>query len=135
MKPVDFLKALGVAILIMAMDLACAFAWVGVWALLNQPAQPLSPTDPIVIELSSLSTRVCGPVLFALFIWLFSRRKADRNVWAFAASVFGFYLLVDWGAVGFKGMFEPLALQTAALKLAGAFVGAWLARRGRSLSC
>ncbi len=129
MKPVDFVKALGVAILVMVLDLVCAFAWVFVWAQLYPPAQPLSPTDPIVIELSTQSTRVCGPLLFALFVWLFSRKRPDRNAWAFAAAVFGFYLIVDWGMVAFQGILEPVALSIAALKLAGALVGAWLARR------
>ncbi len=132
MKPVDFVKALGVAILVMALDLVCAFLWVSAWVILNSPPQPLSPTDPLVIELSSLSTRICGPILFALFVWLFSRRRPDRSAWAFGLAVFGFYFLIDWGMVGFRGVWEPVALMAMVLKLLGALVGAWLARRGRA---
>ena len=137
MKPVDFLKALGVALLVMALDFACAFAFVFGWSLLNPQPQPLTPSDPIVIELSSLCTRIVGPILFALFVWLFQRRRTDRNPWAFAVSVFGFYYLIDWSLVAFQGIFETEVMVTAALKLAGAFFGAWLAvrtaRRGRRL--
>lgn len=129
MKPVDFVKALGVAILVMVIDFACAFAFVGVWIEINQPDQPLGMMDPKTIELSTLSTRICGPILFALFVWLFSRKRPDRNVWAFAAAVFGFYFLIDWALVGFRGMFDPVAMSTMGLKLIGALVGAWLARR------
>ena len=128
MKPVDFVKALGIAILVMVLDLICAFAVVFVWALINPPAQPLQPTDAIVVELSTLSTRICGPILFALFVWLFQRKRPDRNAWAFAVSVFGFYFLIDWSLVAFQGILEPQVLLTTALKLAGALVGAWLTR-------
>ncbi len=132
MKPVDFVRALGVAILAMVLDILCAVAVVSVWTLVNRPDHPLATTDPIVVDLSTQSTRICGPIILALLVWLFSRKRPDRNVWAFAAAVFGFYLLVDWGMVAFQGMLEPVALGIAALKLAGALVGAWLARRSRT---
>lgn len=130
MLPVDFLKALGVALLVMLLDLACAFVGVTLWSLWTQPPQPLSPSDPAVITVATLTTRLCGPLLLALFVWLFSRRRPDRNAWAFGVAVFVFYMLVDWGMVAFRGMLEPAALLTAALKLAGAMVGAWFAQRG-----
>lgn len=132
MQPVDFIRALGVAILILVLDLCCAFLWVSAWVLIDAPPQPISPMDPVVIELSGLSTRVCGPILFALFVWLFSRRRPDRNAWAFGLSVFGFYFVIDWGIVGFRGTWEPAALMTMLLKLLGALAGAWLARRGHA---
>lgn len=141
MKPVDFVKALGVAILVMVLDLICAFAVVFVWALINPPAQPLQPTDAIVVELSTFSTRICGPILFALFVWLFQRKRPDRNAWAFAAAVFGFYFVVDAGTLFLLPdnsgqskvavMLQRGVLATMALKLCGALVGAWLAQRKR----
>jgi len=130
MMPVDFVKALGVAILVMVLDFACAFAWVSIWAWLNVPAEPLNPSDPVVIELSTLSTRVCGPILFALFVWLFSRKRQDRNAYGFALAVFGFYMLIDWGLVAYQGIMEPAVLLTATLKLLGAIFGAWRSRLG-----
>ncbi len=132
MKPVDFVKALGVAILAMVLDILCAIAVVSVWTLLNRPDHPLAATDRIVVDLSTQSTRICGPIILALLVWLFSRRRPDRHAYAFATAVFGFYLIVDWGMVAFQGMLEPVALGIAALKLAGALAGAWLAERKRA---
>jgi len=129
MKPVDFVKALGVAIFVMVLDLICAFCSVSIWAVLTGPGQGLTPTDPKVIAISSLSTRICGPFLFALLIWIFQRKRPDRNAWAFALSVFGFYVLIDWSLVAFQGILQPQVLITMALKLAGALAGAWLAKR------
>lgn len=143
MKPVDFVKALGVSILVMALDLVCAFSTVSIWAMLTG-AQGLTPADPKVIEVSSLSTRIFGPLLFALFIWIFQRKRPDRSAFGFAFAAFGFYFLVDWGvgALAAKAnpegpsaaatMLQPAVLATMALKLLGALVGGWLARpRGR----
>ena len=139
MLPVDFVKALGVALLILVLDLACAFLTVSIWAMLTGQTG-LTPMDPKVIEISSLSTRICGPLLFALFVWIFQRKRTDRNAWAFAAAVFGFYFLIDAGIAavpmegapsgsGLAAMMQPEVLGTMALKLVGALVGAWLARR------
>lgn len=58
MLPVDFLKALGVALLVMLLDLACAFVGVTLWSLWTQPPQPLSPSDPAVITVATLTTRL-----------------------------------------------------------------------------
>jgi hypothetical protein len=126
----DLPRAFGVALLVMALDFACAFAFVFLWVQINQPDRPLAMMDPKTIALSTLSTRMFGPILFALCIWVFSRRRPQRNAWAFAGAVFAFYALVDWSLVGFQGVFLPAALATMALKLAGAMTGAWLARRG-----
>jgi hypothetical protein len=128
MNPVEFVKALGVAILVMALDLACAFLSVSIWAWLTGPHPGLGVTDPRVIAVSTLSTRICGPMLFALFVWIFQRKRPDRNRYAFALAVFGFYMLLDWAMVAFQGMLEPAALMTAGLKLIGALAGAWLAK-------
>ncbi|HEY1125495.1 MAG TPA: hypothetical protein VGE65_07660 [Sphingobium sp.] len=139
MKPVDFVKALGIAILVMAVDLACAFATVSIWAMLTGH-QGLTPADPKVIEISSLSTRICGPLLFALFVWIFQRKRPDRSAFGFAFAAFGFYVLIDWGVgaaaaradpaapSAAETMLQPAVLATMALKLLGALVGAWLAR-------
>ena len=78
--PADFVKALGVALLVMVLDLLCAVIAVTLWSRLTGPHPALSPTDPQVIAVSSLSTRICGPILFALSVWLFSRNDAIGNV-------------------------------------------------------
>lgn len=132
MKPVDFVWALCVAIVIILLDFACAFGFVFTWVQINHPAQSLGMMDPLTIELSTLSTRIFGPLLFALFVWLFARRRSDRPAYAYALSVFGFYCLLDWSIVAFQGILEPAAIGTMLLKLCGALFGAWLARRSHS---
>ena len=127
MQPVDFVKALCLAILVMVADLAVAYLFVTAWVLIHH--HPLAMSDPETVALSTQSTRIFGPILIALAVWFFARRRPDRNRWAFALSVFGFYLLIDWGMVAFQGILAPAVLLIALLKLLGALVGAWLARR------
>ncbi len=38
-------------------------------------------------------------------------------------AVFAAYYLIDWGMVLFRGMFDPVALEIAALMLLGALLG------------
>lgn len=129
MKAVDFVKALGIAILILALDFACAFATVTAWSLFGEPGHPTSYYVAAAPRLSTISTRIAGPLLFALFVWLFSHRTPERNAFAFAGAVFAFYVLIDGASVAFQGFFNGIVLVTLALKLAGAMAGAWLAGR------
>jgi len=131
MRPIDYLKALGVAVLILALDLACAFAAVWFYSLAIDPGHPRDYYVAAAPAISTISTRIAGPLLFALFIWLFSRHRPDRNAWLFAAAVFVFYFLIDGAMVAFQGFFVAAVLVTMALKFVGAMAGAQLAQSRR----
>ncbi len=131
MKPMDFAKALGIAVLVLVLDLCFAFGTVTVWAWFIEPGHPQSYVMAQAPRLSTLSTRVFGPLLLAGFIWLFSRRRPERNPFAFAGAVFVLYLIVDGATVAFHGLYNTVVLITVALKLAGALAGAALSRTGR----
>ena len=131
MKPIDVAKALGVAALILVLDLAIAFAAVWFWSLVVAPGHPTSYYVAGATPVATLSTRITGPTLFAAFVWLFSRRKPDRNPFLFAVTVFVLYLLLDGATVAFHGLYNLVVLITVALKLIGALLGAGLARLQR----
>jgi len=132
MKPIDFAKALGVALLVLAIDLFCAFCAVWFYALVIEPGHPTAYYTKVATPISTVSTMICGPILFALFIWLFSRRRPDRNPFAFALVTFLFYYVIDGALVGFQSFFfSPRLFGVMAIKLSGAMIGAWLAWRGR----
>ena len=128
MKPIDVAKALGVAALILVLDLACAFAAVWGWSLLIAPGHPTAYYVAAAPVIATVSTRIVGPTLLALFIWGLSRRIPDRNPFAFAAAVLVFYYLLDGATVAFKSYFNLVVYITMALKVAGALLGAGLAR-------
>ena len=131
MKAIDFAKALGVAALILVLDLCFAFGTVTVWAWFIEPGHPQSYVMTQAPRLSTLSTRIFGPLLLLGFVWLFSRKRPERNPFAFAAAVFVLYLLLDGATVAFHGLYNTVVLITVALKLAGALAGAALSRLGR----
>jgi hypothetical protein len=131
MQPIDFAKAAGLALLVLILDLACAFAFVLFWSLAIDPGHPSSYYTAAAPRLSTISTRVCGPLLLALFVWLFSRKRADRQPFAFAATVLAVYFFLDGAMVAFRPFFftTPM-LFTMGLKLMGALGGAALATMG-----
>jgi len=131
MLPIDFVKALGLAIAILALDLACAFGAVWFYSLAIDPGHARDHYVALAPAISTVSTRIVGPVLFILFVWLVSRRRPDRSPWAFALAVFFFYLVIDGSLVAWQGFFVPAVFATMALKLLGALIGAWLARPAR----
>ena len=130
MKPIDVAKALGLAVAILVLDLACAFAAVTLWAALVEPGHSQAYYVAAAPAISTASTRICGPLLFAASIWLFSRRRPARNPWLFALTTLVLYLLLDGATVAFHGLYNTVVLITVALKLAGALAGAALAARG-----
>lgn len=129
MRPIDIAKAAGLGLLILALDLAIAFCVVWAFSLWIEPGHPRSYYVAAAPDISTASTRIAGPLLFALFVWLFSRRRPQRDPFLFAAAVFAAYVALDGATVLFKGFFVPAVLITMALKLAGAVAGAALARR------
>jgi uncharacterized protein (TIGR03382 family) len=131
MKPIDLAKALGIAALVLALDLCLAVGAVTVWAWVVEPGHSQAEIAAAAPRLSTLSTRVFGPLLLLAFVWLFSRRKPGRNAFAFAATVFVLYLVLDGATVAFHGLYNQTVLITVILKLIGAVAGATLARAGR----
>ena len=88
MKPIDVAKALGIAALVLVLDLCFAFGTVTVWAWFIEPGHPQAYVMAQAPRLSTFSTRLFGPLLLLGLVWLFSRRRPERNAFGFAACVF-----------------------------------------------
>jgi hypothetical protein len=131
MKPIDFAKALGIGALVLILDLALAIGTVTVWAWVISPGHSQAEINAAAPALSTLSTRIFGPLLLLVLVWLFSRRRPERNPFLFATAVFVLYLLLDGATVAFHGLYNRTVLITVCLKLAGALLGAALSRAGR----
>ena len=137
MRPLDYVKATALGILILALDLLAAFAAVWFYSLAIDPGHPASYYRAAAVPISTASTRIVGPVLFALAVWVLSRRHPERNPWLFAAVTFLAYCILDGAMVAYQSFFTRPVLLIMLLKLSGASVGAGLAvrefkRRGAS---
>jgi hypothetical protein len=134
MNPLDFAKALGVAAVVLAIDVAAAIGVVYLWSILIDPGHPSDYYQTAGIPVARLSTRIFGTALLFTAVWLFARRNRARNAFLFALAVGIFYALLDAASTGFVGVFNLSFGFTIGLKLLGAFAGAALAVRRASLA-
>jgi hypothetical protein len=131
MKPLDFAKAAGVALLVLAIDLLIAVGVVFVWGMSFEPGHPQSYYQTAGVPIARSSTRIAGTALIFGAAWLFARRRPQRNGLLFAAALVFFYALLDGASAGFVGFFSLSMALTLLLKLAAALSGAFLAHRTR----
>lgn len=126
----DIAKAAGLGLLVLLIDFAVATAAVFAYSIFIDPGHDTAYYQQAAPGIATVSTRIAGPILLGLFVFLFSRKRPDRNPFLFAAIVFLFYALFDGAMVLFQGFFTAPVMMTMGLKLAGALVGAALARAG-----
>lgn len=128
MQPIDFAKALGVAVLVLILNLACAFVAVWLYSLFIAPGHPRAFYEAAALWISPWSAHVAGTILFLLAGYLTARRRPRRNPYLFALAFAAIYALIDAASVGFKGVMNlEMALSmlgNLAAALAGAFVAA-----------
>ncbi|MFC3080607.1 hypothetical protein ACFODL_21110 [Phenylobacterium terrae] len=131
MKPIDYPKAAGAALLLMVLNVAISFPVVGVWRALFEPQ---TPPQEVALRIAPWSSHLVGPLLFFAAAWLLARRRPERNGLAMAAAVCVFYVLLEAASLaaypGGPAMLLTLAFGVSmAAKAAAAFAGAALARR------
>lgn len=124
----DIAKAAGLGLLVLVLDFAIATAAVFAWSIFIDPGHDTAYYQAAAPAIATVSTRIAGPILLGVFVFLFSRKRPDRNPFVFAAVVFVFYALFDGAVVLFQNFFSVPVGLTMALKLCGALVGAALAR-------
>ncbi len=128
MRPVDFAKALGVAALVLLVDVAIAIGVVYVYAAFVDTGHP----QDYYIFVARWSTRIAGTTLMFVTAWICGRRRPARNAYLFALVLTAFYALLDGTSVLFHDIFTSSFALTIMLKLAGSQIGAWLAVRSRA---
>lgn len=133
MKPIDYLKALGVAVAVLALNLLITTAVITVYALLIEPGQPQSHYTAIAPSIGAWSGPAGGVALMFLAGWICGRRRPERNALVFVAVVFAIYLALDFAmGLAFADAAAVLTVRFAiSLTLAGlaGLAGAALARR------
>src|SRR5690606_20248192 len=125
-------KAAGLGVLVLLIDFAVATAAVFAYSIFIDPGHDTAYYQAAAPGIATVSTRIAGPILLGLAVFLFSRRRPDRNPFLFAFAVFIAYALFDVALVLFESFFTAPVMLTMGLKLAGALAGALLARPGRA---
>lgn len=133
MKPIDYLKAAGVALAVLTLTVAASFPMVFFYATFIEPGHPQAFYNEAAKWIAPWSSHVLGPILFFAFNYALARRNPGRKAVAFAAATIGFYILIDFGIMlSFVPASAFLTLTVAlslAAKLIGALAGARLGAR------
>ncbi len=139
MKPLDYLKALGVAMLTLTITLIASFPMVAFYAYVIEPGHPQEFYNDAAQWIAPWSSYVLGPiVLFALNFWL-ARHTPERNALLFAVVTIVFYSFVDFGILPLTGvpLVDVLTLTMGlalGAKLVGALLGASLGTRSGTMA-
>jgi hypothetical protein len=133
MKPIDYLKALGVAVAVLALNLLLTTVVITVYSMLIDPGQPQSHYTAMAPRIGAWSGPAGGIVLMFLAGWFFGQRRPERNALAFIGVVWACYLALDvalgLAAAPASALFTPnFALSLGGAAAAG-LVGAGQARR------
>jgi hypothetical protein len=136
MKPIDYLKAAGVALAVLTLTVAASFPMVFFYATFIEPGHPQAFYNEAAKWIAPWSSHVLGPILFFAFNHRLARRNAERNAMAFAAATIGMYVLIDFGMTlpfaHASAFLTPTVALSLAAKLTGALAGAWLGARERA---
>lgn len=133
MKRIDYLKAAGVGLAVMALTVAASFPMVFFYSTFIEPGHPQAFYNDAAKWIAPWSSHILGPVLFFAFNYWLARRNPNRNALAFAAATIGLYALIDFGMmmpfVPASAFFSLAIALSMTGKLIGAISGAWLGRR------
>lgn len=129
MKPLDYLKAAGIAAVVLILDILLAVIVVYAWSIWFEPGHPRAYYESMGVPLARLSTRILGTALIMAACWLSARRRPQRNALTFAITVVVAYALLDGASVAFSGFFTVGFGITIMLKLLAGVAGALAATR------
>lgn len=131
MNLLDFLKALGVALLLMVLNVVAAFGVVWVYSMFIEPGHDEAFYAAAAQRIAPWSSIFAGVLLFFLGSWLLAWRRTGRNGYLFAAAVVGVYAAIDVSvllAAGATAAMSAIVAASMLSKLGAALAGAWLGR-------
>ena len=131
MKGIDYLKALGVAISLLVVNVIFAILVVAVYAFFIEPGQPDEFYEEAALRIVPWCSNIFGAALFCLAGYLLTRHRPDRNGIQFAAFFTLCYVVIDSASVGFANIADVLFLLFMLIKLAAALLGVMLAKRSK----
>jgi hypothetical protein len=132
MKRLDAGKAVGLAVLILALNLLLAFLAVVVYAVAIEPGRPQAFYSAEAPRIAGWSAPLGGALLFLIAAWVLGRRRPGRDPLRFALLTWVAYVILDLGSGAAAGdVHAMLSLQmtvSMGLALLGALAGAALAK-------
>ena len=132
MRPIDFLKALGVAIGLLAAKVVIAILAVAVYAYFIDTGHPHEYYEANATNIVRWPVHIVGTALFLLAGHWFAKRRPQRNGLLFAATFTALHMIVDGATVAFKGIWNIEFALAMLANLTAALAGALLAARSNA---
>lgn len=132
MSGLDYIKALGVALLLMVLNVAASFGVVAAYAYLIEPGHEAAYYEAAAQSIAPWSSVFVGALLFFVAAWFFGARKPARPALAFALTFAAIYTAIDFAIIAAVGGLEYLGLVvwiSVSAKFAASAAGALLAKR------
>lgn len=138
MRPIDYAKALGAAVVALALNLLVTTVVIVVWSAVVEPGHSQAYYNALAPKIGAWSGPPGGALLLFLAAYVLGRRRPERNAWKFAGFIWLFYALSDVAiALPIVPLAQLLTFQltlSLLLALAGAALGGILAARRVGLS-
>lgn len=135
MSTLDFVKAFGVALLLMVLNVAIAFGVMAIYGNFIDPGHTAEFYQMAALRIAPWSSVVAGSLLFFGAAWLLGVRRPQRSALLFALAFAAIYVLIDLiiiVSIDAGAVLSVLVALSVAGKFAGAILGAQLARRAKA---
>jgi hypothetical protein len=129
MRPIDYLKALGVAIGLMVVNVIIAILAVVIYSYFIDPGHESEYYEAAAPRIVRWPIHIVGTAFFLLAGYWFAKRRPQRNGLFFAATFTALYLIIDAAVVSFKGIWNIEFALAMLANLIAALAGALLAAR------
>jgi peptidoglycan/LPS O-acetylase OafA/YrhL len=135
-KPLDYLKAVGVGLAALALNLALTTAAIFAYAMLIEPGRPADHYTAMAPKIAAWTAPIGGALLMFAAAYGLARRRPQRPAVAFGLAVFVAYAFIDAASGlpmgGLKALMTPVFAISMTLALLGALAGGALAARRRT---
>ena len=132
MKPIDYAKAAGVALLLLVLNVLLSIPVILFYSLVIDPGHPPEYYNKAALRIAPWCSHITGTFLFFLAGYFLAKRRPGRNGFLFAATFTGLYAFIDAAVVGFVGVFAIEFALSMLAKLLASLAGAFLATKNRA---
>ena len=134
MKGLDAAKAVGAALLVLALNFALVYLAVAAYAQFVEPGRSSDVYAAAAPRIAGWSAPIGGALLLLAAAYVLGRGRPERNALRFAGLIWLAYVVLDLGsglAMGAASqMVWPMMALSMGMALAGALAGGALARPG-----